>query len=319
MMKLEPTELHRKFRPKSLDNVLGQDEAIAAIKDKLETGTLPQVILLHSPSGSGKTALAHIIMQEIGVEESHLEEINCADARDIDTVRSIIREAMSPALGQKKRGWILDEAVQIPKASQQAFLKLLESPPTGVYLIFCTSDMKDLLTTFVSRCWMPPLKPLTSKIIDKIVANACCKLGITLSLPVFNGIISKSDGNARQALQILETVCSLSEEAEQLMAIGLAGATVQEKSDFLAKLLIKRSPWAALQKCLKSIPSEQAESASYRLLAYADAIMVNSTTPADIDMASMMVVGFSQDFRKSQRAGLSAATWEIFRVYAKKA
>ncbi|MFW5700480.1 MAG: AAA family ATPase, partial [Cyclobacteriaceae bacterium] len=82
--------LYNKYRPTTLDEIIGNESSLSTLKGMLEdTKKCPHTFLLTGPTGCGKTTVARIIANTLGVNENELKEINSADSRGIDSIREI--------------------------------------------------------------------------------------------------------------------------------------------------------------------------------------------------------------------------------------
>jgi len=163
-----------KYRPVVLDDLLGQEIVSKTILNSLKLGKIPNAFLFHGIRGTGKTSIARIIAKGLncknGIESlckenfcdnceaisnaSHLDVIeqDCATATGIDSVRDLIEFCKYPPSSAKYKVLILDEIQAMSKAGAQSLLKILEEPPNYVKFIFCTTEIKKILVTMLSRC-----------------------------------------------------------------------------------------------------------------------------------------------------------------------
>ena len=163
-----------KYRPVVLDDLLGQEVVSKTIFNSLKTKKIPNAFLFHGIRGTGKTSIARIIAKGLncnnGIENlckenfcdnceaisnsSHLDVIeqDCATATGIDSVRDLIEFCKYPPSSAKFKVLILDEIQAMSKAGAQSLLKILEEPPNYVKFIFCTTEIKKILVTMLSRC-----------------------------------------------------------------------------------------------------------------------------------------------------------------------
>jgi DNA polymerase III gamma/tau subunit len=302
------TELHRKYRPRTLAQVVGQGRAVAILTDKLRHNTVPHAIMFSGPTGTGKTTLAHILRKELGCTDHNLIEINCADVRGIDSVREIQQVAPMLPLGGGPRVWILDEVVQLPKATQQAFLKVLEDVPDHVYFFLCTSETTGLLPTFRDRCFQ-----ITTRAIDEdTIAWLVCKVAVeeeaTLSVEAVRKITTYCEGSARKALQMVEAC--LTADTKEGQADRLSEVMAGEKGDFLARVIFQNKSWAEVQKSLQGVEDRDVETLRRQVLAYASAIMMNPKASSGVARAYQVIMAFQDPFTWSGKAGLLAACWQ---------
>ena len=163
-----------KYRPVVLEDLLGIDLVSKTIFNSLKSKKVPTAFLFHGIRGTGKTSIARIIAKGLncknGIENlckenfcsnceaisnsNHLDVIeqDCATATGIDSVRDLIEFCKYPPSSAKFKVLILDEIQAMSKAGAQSLLKILEEPPNYVKFIFCTTEIKKILVTMLSRC-----------------------------------------------------------------------------------------------------------------------------------------------------------------------
>lgn len=308
------TELYRVHRPKTLSQIVGQPDAVALL-DKLlsdhETG-MPHVMMFTGPTGSGKTTLAKIVAEQLGCTPSNITEMNCADCRAIDDVRAIRNTMGLAPMGGRCRVWILDEVVQLPKATQQAFLKILEEAPKHVWFLLCTSDTSGLLPTFMGRCFQVNLRYLSSRDIRDIIFNVLKSLTPSRQIDkdVLIALSEKANGNARQALLMLEGVLATDNKAKQLTLVGAFSGSVQEKIEFLARLLMQRKSWDEIVTCIEQIGDQEAEGIRRQVLAYCTKVMKGTSKLDQKQMAYAVIQSFRDHWMACGEAGLVSSCWE---------
>jgi DNA polymerase III gamma/tau subunit len=311
------TELVHLMRPKSLKEVIGQPQACQILETKLASGSLPHVIMLVGPTGVGKSTIAHILIERLGAHKDfNLTSINCADDRGIDLVRSIDDNVRVPSLNGKPRVWLLEEVVQLPKTTQQAFLNLMEELPSHAYFILCTTTTDGMQPTFKDRCFPVQLNPLSSKSIDDILLKAIKRTILPsrpdkyLSEPVFTAIATKANGSARKALQMLEVVLAVDAqdgEQGQLQAIG--AAEKQETIEFLAKTLLRKAPWPEVSKAIEAIEEKDVETIRRQVLAYAGKVLAGARCPGS--NAYPIIKAFEYSWKDSGKSGLQASCYGL--------
>lgn len=150
--------LYRKYRSKSLDEVVGQDHVTSVLKNSLKSGKTAHAYLLTGPRGVGKTSIARILAHEINQlpytdESDHLDiiEIDAASNNGVDDVRDLRDKALVAPTSAAKKIYIIDEVHMLSKAAFNALLKILEEPPAHVTFILATTDFDKLPPTIISR------------------------------------------------------------------------------------------------------------------------------------------------------------------------
>lgn len=147
------------MRPRSLDEMIGNTNVVAAIRTKLDSGDIPAAILLTGQFGTGKTSLAYIIARLVQgfdfpeSKEPQVQEINAADLRGIDAMRELIETTGSfPMPPSKYRVIILDEAHRLTKDAQELLLKEFENERKPTVWIVCTTETNKINKGILSRC-----------------------------------------------------------------------------------------------------------------------------------------------------------------------
>ena len=146
--------LYRKYRSRSLDEVLGQDHVTNILRRALEQGKIAHAYLLTGPRGVGKTSVARILAHEINQlpydeEASHLDiiEIDAASNNGVDDIRALREKAQVAPVSAPKKIYIIDEVHMLSKPAFNALLKTLEEPPAHVVFILATTDADKLPAT----------------------------------------------------------------------------------------------------------------------------------------------------------------------------
>lgn len=141
-----------RYRPKSWQELQGQDAIKQVLSTELKSGNLKRCMLFCGGAGTGKTSSSRIFASEIEQVKSNIVEINCADNTGVDDMRRLVIEPsyVKPLTGKYKI-FILDEVHSLTTQSQNALLKLLEEPPSYCVYILCTTDPQKVLPTIMSR------------------------------------------------------------------------------------------------------------------------------------------------------------------------
>ena len=150
--------LYRKYRSKSLDEIVGQEHITDTLKRAIKAGKLSHAYLFTGPKGVGKTSIARILAHEVNglpyTDESiHLDiiEIDAASNRRIDEIRDLRDKVHIAPTSAKYKVYIIDEVHMLTKEAFNALLKTLEEPPAHVIFILATTEAHKLPDTIVSR------------------------------------------------------------------------------------------------------------------------------------------------------------------------
>lgn len=303
------TELYKRYRPKSLKEIVGQPVVVKMISEWFKNDRVPHTILIHGPSGTGKTTLARIIRTKLKCHKNDLIEINAADQRGIDLARKI-REQMSLApMGGDCRVWIIDEAHQLTVDAQSAFIKMWEDTPEHVYFLLATTDPQKLKPTIRTRCSDIVVKLLDYKDMLKLLDPIQTKEDFKSSGDIIDIIIEKAEGSPRKALVLLNSILNVEDEEEQLEIIR--SSDEKHLAIEIAKALFKPgTKWKTVAKLLKQV-EEDPETIRSIVLGYANTILLGGGSLAP--RAYEIIDAFRDNFFESRKAGLSAACYEFFK------
>lgn len=301
-------ELYKKYRPKSLDKVVGQSSSIKMLKSFLKKDKLPHTLLFSGPSGCGKTTLARILKKELRCSKHDFTELDCADFRGIEMVRTVKSRIHQAPMNGDCRIWLIDECHKMTTDAQNAFLKILEDTPGHVYFMLATTDPQKLLKTVRSRCTEIVVRTLTSKGILQLLQTVCKKEKTKIPEEVSDKIIENCDGSARKALVLLNQVIELDDEEDMMNAIK--ATTTEVQAIIIARALFNpRMKWSEMSKILKATSKEEPESIRWMVLGYAKTILLSGGKLCN--RAYLVIEAFRDHFYDSKHAGLAAACYEV--------
>ena len=202
--------LYRKYRPNTLDELVGQPDAVALITEQIKKKNLGHAYLFSGPRGVGKTSLARIIATTIGCDPVFdITEIDAASHNKVDDIRelndSVNFIASSPG---KKRVFILDEVHMLSNAASNAFLKTLEEPPEHVIFILATTEPERVIETIRSRTTHLAFKRIGNEEIITSLEKISNQEKIKLSKELLEYISNQSEGSLRDAINLFEQTYS---------------------------------------------------------------------------------------------------------------
>ena len=263
--------LYRKYRSKSLSEIVGQDHIVKVLSSSLKSGQMAHAYLLTGPRGVGKTSIARILAYEVNNQEYSSEgnnldiiEIDAASNRRIDEIREIRDKInIAPSVGKYKI-YIIDEAHMLTKEAFNALLKTLEEPPKHVIFILATTEFHKLPETIVSRCVRLTFKSISPELLQKHLLDITKKEKIIINEPAISLISKHAHGSFRDALSLLEQLKNLSSQItldDVYEMLGLA------KDEYIEKIL--KSVFAGDVIDLKSILTDTT------LIAINEALLAN--------------------------------------------
>lgn len=231
--------LSRKYRPKNLEELIGQNVLVQTLSNAIKENKLAQSYLLTGIRGIGKTTTARIIAKTINCENldysnkfpkscdscnncislsqsNHPDilEIDAASRTGVDDIRIIIESAEYKPLLGKVKIFIIDEVHMLSKNAFNALLKVLEEPPLHTMFIFATTEVNKIPLTIISRCQRFDLKRLSIKSLIYLLENICQKENIKYEDSALLAIAAKSDGSARDSLSLLDQASILANSSD---------------------------------------------------------------------------------------------------------
>ncbi len=302
------SSLYLKYRPQTLESIHGNEELVSSLSGMLDdVEKCPHAILLHGPTGCGKTTIGRIIAERLGCKGSDLREIDAADFRGIDTIREVRKQSQYKPLEGKTRVWILDECHQLGSAAQPALLKILEDTPAHVYFILCTTDPQKLLPTIKGRCSQFQVKQLNERHMMKLLREVVKTEDENLAKVVYEQIIQDSLGHPRNALQVLDQV--LRTEPDKRLEIAKKAAEEQSQSIELCRALLKgpAAGWKNISTILNGLKDQEAESIRRHVMGYCQAVLLKSEN----DNAALVMEEFISPFYDSGWGGLVFACYSV--------
>ena len=238
--------LYRKYRPKTFDDVVGQEHITETLKKQVETGRLSHAYLFIGTRGTGKTTCAKILAKAVncehpvngnpcnrcaacrGIDDGSIldvVELDAASNNGVDNVRALRDEAVFSPASVRKRVYIVDEVHMLSNSAFNALLKILEEPPEHLMFILATTELHKVPATILSRCQRHSFKRIPVDTITARLNFVAQQEHLNLQPDAAALLARMADGGMRDALTLLDQCCGnecISTDAV-ISAIGLAG------------------------------------------------------------------------------------------------
>jgi len=229
--------LYRKYRSRSLDEIVGQEHITTTLKHALKDHNISHAYLLTGPKGVGKTSVARILAYAINDVPYSDEpdqildiiEIDAASHRGIDEMRDLREKANFTPNLLKYKIYIIDEVHMLSKDSFGALLKTLEEPPAHVIFILATTELHKVPETIISRTQRYSFRPVPKdKVVEhlKYIAKA---EKIVIDDEAIDLIATHGKGSFRDSISLLDQIRNQSDKISVdnvLDTIGLAPTQV---------------------------------------------------------------------------------------------
>lgn len=260
--------LYRKYRSRSLDELVGQEHITHTLARALKAGRISHAYLFTGPRGVGKTSVARILAHEINqlpysdAQNLDIIEIDAASNRRIDDIRDLREKVFIAPVAAKFKVYIIDEVHMLTGESFNALLKTLEEPPAHVVFILATTEAHKLPATIVSRTQRFAFRPVVRNKVTAHLRSIAESEGVSINDEALALIADHGEGSFRDSISLLDQLAHSSDkEITADDVAGMLGLAPHARLEAMTEALIKGDR-AAIAKQLAALSAQGANTST---------------------------------------------------------
>lgn len=255
--------LYRRFRPKTFNEIIGQDHITTILKNQILQSRLSHAYLFTGTRGTGKTSLAKVFARAINCLDPHdaepcnecencleamsgkavdIIELDAASNNSVDNIRELRDKAIYLPTKLKYKVYIIDEVHMLSKGAFNALLKILEEPPKHLIFILATTEPERIPKTIISRVQRFDFKRIDDSLIAKNLSRVLDTIGKKYDDEAVQIVARAGAGSMRDALSMLESTISYSDTLTKESVLKALGLLDESYSTGIVEAIFTRNP-----------------------------------------------------------------------------
>ena len=242
--------LYRKYRPKTFEEVVGQDHITKTLQNQISNGQIGHAYLFTGSRGTGKTSVAKIFAKSVNClnpkhgsacgecenckrleqeNDINIIEIDAASNNKVDDIREIRDKVKFMPVGAKYKVYIIDEVHMLSDSAFNALLKTLEEPPAYVIFVLATTEVHKLPQTILSRCIRFDFRLVSVENLIMQLKKVFMQEGIQYDEESLQIIANAGEGSVRDTLSIADSIAAYCQgNITKEMTLSILGSTDHE-------------------------------------------------------------------------------------------
>jgi DNA polymerase-3 subunit gamma/tau len=224
------TVIARKYRPKTFDDLIGQEAMVRTLKNAFASGRIAHAFLLTGVRGVGKTTTARLLARALNYESDEVREasvtalaregrhcrailegrhmdvleLDAASRSRVDEMRELLDGVRYAPVEARYKVYVIDEVHMLSTAAFNALLKTLEEPPPHAKFIFATTEIRKVPVTILSRCQRFDLRRVEPEVIARNLERIAETEGARIEADALALIARAAEGSVRDAQSLLD-------------------------------------------------------------------------------------------------------------------
>ncbi len=267
------TVLARKYRPKTFEDLIGQEAMVRTLTNAFATGRIAHAFMLTGVRGVGKTTTARLLARALNNETETIDrpsleltahgrhdaaimagqhmdvmEMDAASHTGVNDIRDILESVRYAPVEARYKVYVLDEVHMLSNQAFNALLKTLEEPPPHAKFIFATTEIRKVPVTILSRCQRFDLRRVEPEILVEHLGRVADREGMKVEADALALIARAAEGSVRDGLSLLDQALVQGERGEPVRTdlvrdmLGLADRS--QTIQLFEQLMAGRTPEA---------------------------------------------------------------------------